>query len=705
MGNLSNITQFLERTLSTVEQIRFFVFIQLQNWKVGEGKKSPFGCCCLFLKLNWKKVKIKVKINELMRKPRFGLKTRRIFKTIKQLLLLIIFLTIITSWSSIKGHLQNISLFSTRDSTIHPEYEEGPILDIQRLRCYHWYSTCNVLWHDGILWQRIKKDLSDEKLYALESTQYYDSYIYVKTLSANMDTLSPNIPNGSPHTLKRISEIAMSRDPTIIPMQVIRDVNKLFKSSDSSMFHTHVFHQSGDEHDPVYSDNHAHNKNKDIDVHDDNSHMNGYQFLQQIWSWLLAISDSHDDDLSLMGEDWKYRGSGIWCKYENGVEMEPMIVNKLEIYLGSSFQEFRHNWKEIIHEYKTERDERDVSLPISITRQIGRGTKTDPDKIILIEKETEKKFGLMTAFGFKILQVSDLHYKCSDESISNLKEFQTNNFIKKVILREFPNLIVITGDILDGTNCVDYQTCIMKLVQPFINFEIPYLIMLGTSDYSRYASRESILQFIRTLPYCINKLSQNVNDTNVMIPIYNKYNDDDKVNDPYIMIYGVDSFNPIDNTKMKNEGSVKWDYGLAFRSLPIPEYRPEGMFPIVGQYNEKSSLTFEEFANNDDSVDADDGGDGRWIGANKLQDFLISENVQVLSCGHEHSNDCCLQSKNKMWLCYDGSSGMDVARLENIHASVRLFEVDTNAGEITSWKRNSNSIDNVYDYQYIYKKN
>ena len=67
-------------------------------------------------------------------------------------------------------------------------------------------------------------------------------------------------------------------------------------------------------------------------------------------------------------------------------------------------------------------------------------------------------------------------------------------------------------------------------------------------------------------------------------------------------------------------------------------------------------------------------------------------------------SDCCLQSKNEMWLCYGGSTGVGTKRMEGLFANVRLFDIDTDIGEITSWKRNMHLIDNVYDYQYIYKR-
>lgn len=85
------------------------------------------------------------------------------------------------------------------------------------------------------------------------------------------------------------------------------------------------------------------------------------------WKLLLGIAvDS--DDISVFGEEWVYKGNGIWCKYILNNDGNDLPIVDLEIYLGSSFIESRPNWKEVIHEFHRNNI---PSLPISITRKIN----------------------------------------------------------------------------------------------------------------------------------------------------------------------------------------------------------------------------------------------------------------------------------------------------------------------------------------------
>ncbi|CCC71536.1 hypothetical protein NCAS_0H02260 [Naumovozyma castellii] len=567
------------------------------------------------------------------------LKTRRIVKTSQRLLQLLIFFILCNSLGSLRNHLKNVFR-----QDIPEEYTGGPITDIQCIPCFYWYQTCgSIIWNDQ-KWLRVSKNLSDESLYSMESGPFSRSFLYVR-----QDTGE-----------KPISDIAISSDPLMIPVHVTQDINNLLQSSDSSVYHNHKFHQKGSSWRASWS--WFWNSGKVLASHD---HADD-------------ASDSTMDDISLRGENWKYKGYGIWCKFDNTKE----IVANIEIFLGSLFLESRPYWREVIHEFKP--DDK-LPLPISITVKIATNVKEETGELNDGTLKMDSKF--------KILQVSDVHFRSSINSMPMLKEYQTMQFITNTITRELPNLVIVTGDILDSTNSIDYQTCIMNLVQPMIKFKIPYIITLGSADYSEYASRDQIINFISTLPYSLTKFS--TDNGHLIIPLH-KFNDPKgEVSQDELMIYVIDSFHSIENdVKFKEIASkpVDWEYALAFRSLPIPQYRPDGLFPIIGQYNERTSLELRENV-------------GTAVGnVINLQDFLISKKVKSISCGHEHNNDCCLQSKNEMWLCYGGSTGVGTKRMEGLFANVRLFDIDTDIGEITSWKRNMHLIDNVYDYQYIYKR-
>lgn len=208
------------------------------------------------------------------------------------------------SRDSLKLHAKNVLM----DHNV-AEYHGGMIDDIQILRCYHWYRQCSSLYapklhpsntakkikdKNSILWTRVSKNITVETLYSLQSGPFYNSYLYV-----HLKDFQSNPKN-------TIKELAIARDSALIPLQVLRDINKLVKSSDSSVFHNHVYLREK----PTSS-----------------------------W-WKLLFGISVDtDNIAVFGEEWVYKGSGIWCKYILNDDDNDAPITNLEIYLGSSFIE------------------------------------------------------------------------------------------------------------------------------------------------------------------------------------------------------------------------------------------------------------------------------------------------------------------------------------------------------------------------------
>lgn len=546
---------------------------------------------------------------------------------LRRLIIAGLFLLAYASRRSFFAHLQN-----TFNEPTASEYRGGLIDDVQVIRCYRWFDQCRSLVarerssNDKIVtWSRISKNLTDDSLYSIESSFFYKTFLYVHEwdISGNTDP---------------ISELAISRDPSMIPIQVTQDVQRLIKVSDSSVFHNHVHHQ----------------RKRIMDF-----------FTRERYD--LDITHS-------LGEDWKYKGRGIWCKHQ--ANQHP--ISNIELYLGSGFHESRPDWKEVIHEFSRNRGHR--SVPISVTREVSdaRDYRDKKEKVDLAENGDILRISLSPNYGksLKILQISDVHFRCSEDTIAVLSEFQTKHFISNVMSRERPDLVVVTGDFLDGDNSIDYQACIMKLVQPMIKSKTPYAFTMGVSDYSRFASDSQIKDFISGLPYCLNRYTSP--EGHLAISSHFSKGTD-------AAIYILDSFHPLKHFFSKQKVYENYRYALTFRHLPIPEYRPEGVFPIIGQYNEQ---LIAKSKSSDDKT---------------LLKIMNSFNVRAMSCGHEHSNDCCLQSKEGMWLCYCGSTGIGIDRAGGMEPSVRLFNIDGDLDEITSWKRNFRLIDSVYDYQYIYQ--
>lgn len=571
-----------------------------------------------------------------------SLQHRRVLKTCKKVLLPIVLLVVLLSHSAI--HKQWINTFKKGHDV---QYQGGLIDDVRFIKCYRWYSHCDTIYdkqHSNgplIQWKRVHKKMRDSNLYAINSGMLYSTYLYVH--SAKKTTFG---------TTRAITDLAIAREKTVVPLHVLKDVNLQIRSSDNSVFHNHEYPQE--------------------------------------FSW--SIFGKGSPTLSVDDEDWEYKSDGIWCKYSLIQEgSDDTALTNLQIYLGDDFIESRPMWKEAIHGKSRGR-----LAALSITSE--RFNKNELVDNVHIANTLSLK-----SQGFKILQLSDLHYS-SGMGVCNeppcLADFQTRNFISTVIDREKPDLVVITGDILDGVNTLDYETALLKAVQPMVSSRTPYAIAFGLQDFSTQATKRDILEFIGSLPFCMNSVNNDSNvinldkhsfyTTNIALPIH-------KGEEISGMVYVLDSTDvESQDSFLRNAHAsallskhTKPMYSFAFQHLPTIEYRPTGLFAIIGSYNEKKQLSDV-------------------IPRTKLRDTLGELKVQVLSCGYEHGNDCCLHSTGpeytgELWLCYGGVSGLSGYQIEGMSPNIRLFGIDDEKGEITSWKRSLANPEEVYDYQYIYK--
>lgn len=387
--------------------------------------------------------------------------------------------------------------------------------------------------------------------------------------------------------------------------------------------------------------------------------------------------------------NWELRSNGIWAKYDKS-NSEDAITN-VQYLFGNDIIEPRGDWTLV---------NGDLNSKAKLT--VHRGALNDKGDIL-------KKVPILTQQNdeFKVLQVSDLHFSsdfgiCKDqvnEEIGCKADAKTLNFLHQVLDLENPDLVVITGDIIDGFNAQDYQTAILKAVSPFISRSIPFAIALGENDKTQYGTRDDIIKFIMELPFSMmgnSDQKQHHNsisgyETNYALKIYDNKNDHLQ-NVIYILDLYSDSIKQSDFLlKAYEEFTEKPKLSLEFQHHPIQEYRPKSAFAIVGAYNEKGKLRVKT-----DS---------------KLRQTLSDINVQAMSVGYEHSNECCIHGEDKnnklksLWLCYGGGTGE--GGYGNIKAKyerrVRLFRMNTKNMDITSWKRKQTDPSAVFDYQYIHK--
>lgn len=410
------------------------------------------------------------------------------------------------------------------------------------------------------------------------------------------------------------------------------------------------------------------------------------------------------DEIKNLG--WVYKSYNIWVKY--GSPLDPNAITGIDILFGDDAVDPRPNWELI-----AQKPLKDVITPSgkSAYLTIRRGPKLD---------YKAKKYQPTLKFNkegkFKILQVADLHFstgygKCRDTVPESSKKGcmadpRTLEFLEKVLEIEKPDFVVLTGDQIFGDESPDAETSIFKALNPFISRKIPFAVTMGNHDDEGSLTREEAMELSANLPYSLAAMGT---EEVIGVGNYGLTVEESDSKNLAMTMYFLDTHKYSLNPKIKGYDwirvpQLKWleflgdSYksmkakedilSMAFFHIPLPEYRNLNQ-PFTGQ--NKEGVTAPKYNSGARSV-------------------LAHLGVQVVSVGHDHCNDYCLldtlklndDRENKMWLCYGGGSGEGgYGGYDNYIRRMRIFELDSNKGEIRSWKRAQNNPEADFDFQIL----
>lgn len=119
-----------------------------------------------------------------------------------------------------------------------------------------------------------------------------------------------------------------------------------------------------------------------------------------------------------------------------------------------------------------------ITVPAGFSQQSGReGTKA-----LYFNKEGK----------FKIAQFTDIHWKVKEVEKSN----RTAKLIRDILQAEQPDLVVITGDIVNDPADEGWKT----LMTVFTQSGIPFTVTMGNHDHESNWTRQEIFDYLSTLP-------------------------------------------------------------------------------------------------------------------------------------------------------------------------------------------------------------
>lgn len=243
-------------------------------------------------------------------------------------------------------------------------------------------------------------------------------------------------------------------------------------------------------------------------------------------------------------------------------------------------------------------------------------------------------------------------------------------------------------------SCTNLPQALFKIAHVLIERKIPFAAIFGNHDDEGSLSRGNQMSLLQSLPYSLSEpgpntiegvgnyvvevLAHGVNkhsalslyflDTHGYSPDERQYQGYDWLK-PNQIKWFQDTANSLKESH-KHYSHIHLD--MAFIHIPLPEYAVKGQ-ETVGTW--KEGVTAPAFNSH-------------------FRDALVEQGIKAVSCGHDHANDYCALSTNEksgegeLWMCYAGGSGFGgYGGYDGYHRRVRVFEIDTNKAQITTWKR------------------
>lgn len=420
---------------------------------------------------------------------------------------------------------------------------------------------------------------------------------------------------------------------------------------------------------------------------------------------VLINSNSEPPNTKVNGAKWLGRkiasGATMWILYLEQIDFTVPIVRDVNVLFGKQdLRDTRPHWKFTsnvpVLPGKYEIQAKLSLLMVAVTQEME-----------ILSKEQEfngffKKNGILTVVDpkIKVVQITDMHIGQDMGTCFEKCKFDINTlkFVKSALEKEGDvKLVIITGDMIDFTRAKHFESVVLKALSPILEARIPFVFTFGDSDHDWQNQRSKInmINFIASLPGCYNNKFSDLDHrvhgvTNGNLKVYHippvgdptkekfDYNKLPLENPNAVITYLDSEGQKVDATqsnylyRIKHRLSPSVDLKMLFFHNPLPNFRPEGKFKLIGSYNEKHRLITETD-----------------------KKFLLDVKAcgyKVVAVGHEHENDACIWNEDELTqtlLCFVGVTGesgntqLDV----DYKRRLRVFEVDFSNNKILSWKR------------------
>lgn len=389
------------------------------------------------------------------------------------------------------------------------------------------------------------------------------------------------------------------------------------------------------------------------------------------------------------------------------------LLSDIDLFFGNNSQDPRYNW--YLQKNSIFHSDNKFNSYLSF-KYTSISATPQQNEIQLIKNPLTNHF--------KIMQIADLHFGI--DTINSKKDdpdAKSLDFIGKVLDQELPDLVVLSGDqIMGDLSKKDSKSSLLKALYPIIKRKIPYTMVWGNHDDEGSFDRWQLSEFVSKLPYSLYKMNamdthdQSFGVGNYVIYVYdNNIPVIDFYTPPMISLMFLDShkytrskirpgydfikkqqLNYLKYEKSILTGVTDYHTSLAFFHIPLREYlnikshRKETkgeQNPFIGSVGEPVCCSHHE--------------------SDAIKTFA-ELGVDVVSVGHDHCNDYCLEDDSTdrdIWLCYAGVAGEGGYGCKGgFDRRVRIYDVEPDSGRIASWKILQSDLHGRLDYQIITDK-
>jgi hypothetical protein len=281
--------------------------------------------------------------------------------------------------------------------------------------------------------------------------------------------------------------------------------------------------------------------------------------------------------------------------------------------------------------------------------------------------------------NFKIVQFTDLHEGPNSD--------KTIPLMNKILDYEKPNMVVLTGDNIDGKckNVDDVKKAIAHIAEPMETRSIPWAVVFGNHDDEHFKmSKKEMMKLYMTFKCNISQIGykpfDRIGNYNILIesskdttPLFNIYMLDSGKYAPFF-ICGYSWINSPEILWYKQTAlKLKHKYkkiipALMFFHIPLPEFKKVWMSGL------KSGIRLEK-----ESCPK--------INTGFFNILVKTGDVKGVFVGHDHLNNYCGTLKG-IKLGYAGYTGYGSYGKVEVPRGARVFLIDeSNPANFTTWLR------------------